>query len=117
MASITRLAVGHGRLVALAWIPLTVVGVLTVSAATGRLSHGLNTPGTAGYAANQHLMKSFGVDGNEQPTVAVLKLPAGQSMGTAAGQAAAAHTFAAATRAGHLAGAAYGNTPNPPLTP
>src|SRR5258708_94398 len=115
MTSITRLALRHRRLVALAWITLTVVGVLTVSSATGRLSHGFNTPGTAGYDANQHLMKSFGVDGNEQPTVAVLKLPAGQSMGTAAGQAAAAHTFAAATRAGHLAVADYANTHNPRL--
>jgi RND superfamily putative drug exporter len=97
------------------WIALTVVGVLTVSSATGRLSHGFNTPGTAGYDANTHILKRLGVDGNEQPTIAVLKLPAGEGMGTAAGQAAAARTFAAATRAGHLAVADYANTHNPKL--
>src|SRR3981081_2256309 len=115
MTSITHLALRHRRLVALAWIILTVVGVLTVSSATSRLSHGFNTPGTAGYDANRHILKRFGIDGNERPTVAVLKLPAGQSMGTTVGQAAAARTFAAATRAGHLAVADYANTHNPKL--
>jgi RND superfamily putative drug exporter len=115
MTSITHLALRHRRLVALAWITLTVVGALTVSSATSRLSHGFNTPGTAGYDTNQHILKRFGVDGNEQPTIAVLKLPAGQGMGTAAGQAAAAQTFTAATRAGHLAVADYANTHNPKL--
>jgi RND superfamily putative drug exporter len=111
----TRLALRHRRLVALAWITLTVVGVLTVSTTTGRLSHGFNTPGTKGYDANVHILKRLGLDGNEQPTIAVLKLPAGESMRTAAGRAAAARTFAAATRAGHLAVADYANTHNPKL--
>ncbi len=115
MTSFTRLALRHRRLVALAWLVLTVVGALTVSSATSRLSHGFNTPGTAGYDANQHILNRFGLDGNEQPTIAVLKLPAGQGMGTAAGRAVAARTFAAAPRAGHLAVADYANTHNPKL--
>src|SRR5205807_8026156 len=115
MNSITRLALRHRRLVALAWIALTVVGVLTVSSATSGLSHGFNTPGTAGYDANAHMLQRFGIDGNEQPTIAALHLPAGEGMGTAAGQAAAARTFAAATLAGHLALADYANTHDPKL--
>jgi RND superfamily putative drug exporter len=115
MNSITRLALRHRRLVAVAWITLTVVGVLTVSSATSGLSHGFNTPGTAGYDANAHMLQRFGIDGNEQPTIAVLRLPAGDRMGSAAGQAAAAQTFAAAHRAGHLAVADYANTHNPKL--
>jgi RND superfamily putative drug exporter len=110
--SITRLALHHRRLVALVWLALTVAGVLTVSNTTSRLSHDFNTPGTAGYEANLHMWKRFGIDGNEQPTIAVLKLPAGQTMRTAAGQSAAARTFAAANRAGHLAVADYANTRN-----
>jgi putative drug exporter of the RND superfamily len=110
MTSITRLALSHRRLVALAWIILTVVGVLTVSSATSRLSHTFTTPGTQGYDANAHILQRFGIDGNEQPSIAVLHLPAGEGMGTAAGQAAAARTFAAATGAGHLAVADYANT-------
>ena len=115
MTSITHLALRHRRLVALAWIALTVVGVLTVSSATGGLSHNFNTPGTAGYDANAHIIRSLGIDGNEQPTIAVLHLPAGEGMGTAAGQAAAARTFAAANRAGRVAVADYDNTHNPKL--
>ena len=61
MNSITRLALRHRRLVALAWIALTVVGVLTVSSATSGLSHGFNTPGTAGYDANAHMLQRFGI--------------------------------------------------------
>jgi RND superfamily putative drug exporter len=115
MTPITHLALRHRRLVALAWIALTVVGLLTVSSATGGLSHGFNTPGTRGYDANAHIIDSVGIDGNEQPTIAVLHLPAGESMSTAAGQAAAARTFAAVHRAGHLALADYANTHNPKL--
>jgi RND superfamily putative drug exporter len=115
MTSITRLALHHRRLVALAWLALTVVGALTVSTTTSRLSHGFNTPGTAGYDTNRHIWNRFGIDGNEQPTIAVLNLPPGQTMRTAAGQAAAAKTFAAANRAGHLAVADYANTHNPRL--
>src|SRR5690348_12669029 len=115
MNSITRIALRHRRLVALAWITLAVVGVLTVSSATSGLSHGFNTPGTAGYDANARMLKTFGIDGNEQPTIAVLHLPAGEGMRTPAGQAAAARTLAAASRAGHLAVADYANTHNPKL--
>ena len=62
-----------------------------------------------------HVWKRFGIDGNEQPTIAVLKLPAGQTMRTATGRSDAARTFAAANRAGHLAVADYANTHNPKL--
>ncbi len=115
MTSITHLALRHRRLVALAWVALTVVGALTVSSATGGLSHNFDTPGTAGYDANHHIIKSLGIDGNEQPTIAVLHLPASEGMSSAAGQAAAARTFAAATTAGHVAVADYANTHNSKL--
>jgi putative drug exporter of the RND superfamily len=115
MTSITRFSLRHRRLVALAWITFAVVGALTVSSATSRLSHGLNSPGTAGYDANQHIIRRFGIDGNEQPTIAVLKLPPGETMRSAAAQTAAARTFAAANRPGHLAVADYANTHDPKL--
>jgi RND superfamily putative drug exporter len=115
MTFITHLAVRHRRLVALAWIALTIVGVLTVSSSTGGLSHDFNTPGTAGYDANRHIIASLGIDGNEQPTIAVLHLPAGAGMSTAAGRAAAARVFGMANSAGHVAVADYANTHNPKL--
>src|SRR5437588_238760 len=115
MTSITRRALFHRRLVALVWIALTIAGGLTASSTAGRLTKSFATPGNPGYDTNLRIMKTFGVDGNEQPTIAVLQLPAGRSMQTAAGRAAAARTFAAAHNAGHLAVADYANTQNPVL--
>jgi RND superfamily putative drug exporter len=115
MKSITQFSLRHRRLVALIWIALTVVGVLTVSSATGALTHNQAAPGTPGYDANEHLKERFGLDGHEQPTIAVLHLPAGKGMDTAQGRAIAAHTFAAANKAGHLGVADFANTGNPKL--
>ncbi|MDQ2741233.1 MAG: hypothetical protein M3Z66_02890 [Chloroflexota bacterium] len=115
MTTITRLALRRRGLVAIVWILLAGAGALTLSTTTGSLTHSFATPGNPGYDTNVRLLRQFGIDGNEQPTIAVLKLPAGQSMFTAGGRAAAARTFAAAPRAGHLAVADFANTHNPKL--
>jgi len=115
VTAITSFSLGHRRLVALAWILLTAAGGLTVSSATSRLKHSFATPGTAGYDANLRIDRRLGIDGNEQPTIAVLRLPAGQSMSTSPGQAAAARAFAAANRAGPVGVADYANTHDPKL--
>jgi RND superfamily putative drug exporter len=115
MNAITDIALRHRKLVALAWVVLAVAGALTLSSTTGSLTHSFATPGTAGYDANQRIQQRLGIDGNEQPTIAVLRLPSGQSMRTTAGQATAARTFAAAQRAGTVAVADYANTHNPSL--
>ena len=115
MTAITRYCLRHRGLVVLAWLILALAGAATASTTTGRLTHNFATPGTAAYTANQQIMRTFGVDGNEQPTIGVLTLPAGRSMHTAAGRAIAQRVFAAANRAGHLAVADYANTHNPVL--
>jgi len=74
---ITRFCLLHKRWVVLAWLILAVAGAAAAGPATGRLSHSNATPGTAGYDANLHLLQTLGIDGNEQPTLAVLTLPAG----------------------------------------
>src|ERR1700704_4407232 len=115
MIAITKNALRHRKLVVLIWMVLAAAGVATLSSTTGKMTHTFATPGTPGYNANHRMMQRFGIDGNEQPTIAVLRLPAGQSMRSAAGQAAAARTFAAVPRAGHVAVADYANTHNPKL--
>jgi len=112
MTKLTQIVLRHRRLVALGWIAVIVSGALVAPAANSNMSHNLDTPGTKGYAANQAMLHRFGIDGNEQPTLAVFRLPAGETMFTHAGQAAAARTFAAASQAGHLAVADYANTHN-----
>ncbi len=114
----TRFVTGvlrHRRFVALAWIALTLVGGLTVSQATSRMTYAYTTPGQPGYEANLHLTHRFGIDGTFEPTLAVLRLPSGQTMRTASGQSAAARTFAAASRPGVAAVADWANTHNPKL--
>jgi RND superfamily putative drug exporter len=115
MTSLLRFVLHHRRLVVLAWLLLTVAGALATPSTTSRLTHTFVTPGTPGYEANHAIGQRFGIDGNEQPTIATLRHPAGQTMRDAAGQAAAARTFAAASNAGHLAVADYATTHNPKL--
>jgi RND superfamily putative drug exporter len=112
---VTRFCLDHRRVVLGVWLLLTVLGAVFTPSAVNRLAHTFATPGTAGYDANLHLFQTFGIDGNEQPTIGVLTLPPGQSMRTPAGQASAARVFAAANNAGHLAVADYANTHNPKL--
>jgi len=94
---------------------LAVAGAVTASGTVGRFTHSFATPGNSGYDTNQSLIQRFGIDGNEQPTIAVLQFPPGQSMFTAAGRDTAARTFAAAPLAGRLAVADYATTNNPKL--
>src|SRR3981081_199286 len=115
MIAITTNALRHRKLVVLIWMVLAAAGVATLSSTTSSFTHTFATPGTPGYNANHRMMQRFGIDGNEQPTIAVLHLPPGQSMRTAAGQATAARTFAVIPRAGHVAVADYANTHNPKL--
>jgi putative drug exporter of the RND superfamily len=115
MKSITSFSLRHRGLVAIVWIALAVVGALTVSSATGALTHNQAAPGTAGYDANEHLREKLGLDGHEQPTIAVMQLPPGKGMDTRAGRTIAARTFSAANQAGHLGVADYANTGNSKL--
>src|SRR5437660_4163685 len=110
MTKLTRLALQHRRLLVLGWVVLAIVGAVTASSTTNGLSHSVSTPGTAGSEANEHIRKRFGLDGNEQPTIAVLHMPPGIDARTPAGQALAARTFEAAARAGHVGVADYANT-------
>ncbi len=101
MHKLTAAVLRHRALVAIVWIALTVVGALFVGKANSGLSHQQATPGLAGYDANQAMIRHLGLDGNEAPIIAILRLPAGESMTTLAGQHAAAQTF---TSAGAAAG-------------
>ena len=110
MKKLTTTVLRHRALVTLAWIVLTVVGALLVGKANSGLSHTQATPGLAGYEANQAMIRRLGLDGGEAPVIAVLRLPDGQTMASASGQAAAARTFAAAAKLGHVGLIAYATT-------
>ena len=115
MRALTNFSLRHKWWILAIWVILAAVGALTVSTTVGRLTYTYSTPGQPGYDANLHLMQEFGIDGAFEPTLAVLKLPAGQDMNTMAGQKAAERTFAAASRPGVVSVADYANTHNPQL--
>jgi RND superfamily putative drug exporter len=105
----------HRWIVVLCWALLTIAGGLTVNQATLRMTYSYTTPGQAGYEANLHLTQRFGIDGTQEPTLAVLHLPNGQTMRSAVARAEAARTFAAASRPGVATVADYANTHDPKL--
>jgi RND superfamily putative drug exporter len=90
----------HKLVVVALWLVFAVAGAYASLGVGNKLTKGLPIPGQPAYEANLKMLRTFGIDGHQQPTIAVLHLPAALSMHAAAGQAAAARTFAAASKAG-----------------
>jgi RND superfamily putative drug exporter len=110
MRTIVSFSLRHRWWVLAAWAVVAVAGGLTVNNTVNRLTYTYSTPGQPGYEANLHITQRFGIDGTFEPTIAVLRLPAGMDMYSTAGRAAAANTFAAAARPGVVAVADYADT-------
>jgi RND superfamily putative drug exporter len=93
----------HKLIVVAFWLCLTVAGAFAAMSVGNKLTKGLPIPGQPAYEANLKMLRTFGIDGHQQPTIAVLRLPATRSMRTSAGRTEAARTFAAASKAGPVA--------------
>jgi RND superfamily putative drug exporter len=113
--AIAAASLRHKPLVIVAWLILALAGACTAGLAIKNMTYSYATPGQPGYQANQDLMARFGIDPTIEPTIAVLRLPPGESMRTAHGQRIAAETFAVAPKAGIVAVADYATTGNPRL--
>jgi RND superfamily putative drug exporter len=100
----------HKLIVVASWLCLTVAGGFAATTVGGKLTKGLPIPGQPAYEANLRMLRTFGIDGHQQPTIAVLHLPAALSMRTTAGRTAAARTFAAASEAGPVGTIDYATT-------
>ncbi len=110
MNAVTRWALNHKLVVVALWLCLTVTGAFAATSVGGKLIKGLPIPGQPAYEANLKMLRTFGIDGHQQPTIAVLQLPATLSMRTSAGRTDAARTFAAASTAGPVAVIDYATT-------
>ncbi len=71
MQTLTRRVLRHKRLVALAWVALTVIGVMAAGAV--KFDQRFAVPGKAGWETNQQIIKTFGNGGESPPTLAVVK--------------------------------------------
>ncbi|MDX6600242.1 MAG: putative drug exporter of the superfamily [Gaiellales bacterium] len=110
MSAVTRWALNHKLVVVGLWLCLTAAGAFAATSVGNNLTKGLPIPGQPAYEANLKMLRTFGISGQQQPTIAVLHLPASLSMGTTAGRTAAARTFAAGSKAGPVAILDYATT-------
>ncbi len=82
MARLTQWVLAHRRLVMMAWLVVTVVGVASVSSATGALSKQFTVPGREGSETNQEIAARYQSGGDRAPLVPVVTLPAGTTVDT-----------------------------------
>ncbi|HEY7909646.1 MAG TPA: MMPL family transporter, partial [Thermomicrobiales bacterium] len=78
MAGFTRWILRHKLLVALFWLTVTVVGILTVSQATGALSKQFSSPGQESSMVNDTLLRTYGI--GTPPVLLVVTLPDGTTV-------------------------------------
>jgi hypothetical protein len=77
----------HRKTVGLFWVVVGVIGIALVGSITGRFSSTTTLPGLPSYRASQAVVHTYGNGGNNNATVAVVTLPAGQRVNTPAGLA------------------------------
>ncbi|MDQ3630623.1 MAG: MMPL family transporter, partial [Actinomycetota bacterium] len=84
MQQLTRTVLRHKRLVAGAWIVLTLVGMAAAGPASESLNQRFSVPGREGWEASQEILRTYGNGGETLPLVPVVRLPEGTSAGSPA---------------------------------
>jgi RND superfamily putative drug exporter len=78
MTAITRWVLAHKRVVVVAWILLTFIGIAVAGPATKALKQKFSVPGKEGWETNQQIAKLYkGTGDNSAPLMPVVSLPAG----------------------------------------
>jgi putative drug exporter of the RND superfamily len=98
MTALTRFVLRHKALVALFWVVVAAVGVMTISGTTHRMTNTFAMPGQAFRVDNQ-IARQYGNGGSQTPYVPVITVPAGQRVTDPAVAAATGRAFAALARA------------------
>ena len=84
MTSITRWVLGHKRIVTVAWVLITIVGIATVGTSTKAFSKKFSVPGREGFTTNAKIAHIYHQGGNYAPLVPVVTLPPGESVSSPA---------------------------------
>jgi putative drug exporter of the RND superfamily len=98
MPALTRFVLRHKALVALFWVVVAAVGVMTISGTTHRMTNNFAMPGQAFKVDNQ-IASQYGNGGPQAPYLPVITVPAGQKVTDPATAAATGRAFAAVARA------------------
>src|SRR5215211_3228672 len=78
MSSLTRWVLAHKRTVVLAWVFLTIAGVMAAGPATDALDPEFSVPNKEGWETNVDIEQHYrGTGGNTSPLVPVVTLPTG----------------------------------------
>jgi RND superfamily putative drug exporter len=94
LAGLARVIMRHRRIVAGAWIVLTIFGAFSAQQVSSRWLEQFSIPGFSAYEANQRTLKTFGT-GAQAPNIAVLRVKGDVTQSAAARQTLArvAHEF------------------------
>jgi RND superfamily putative drug exporter len=80
LSSLTRWVLAHKRIVVLAWVALTIAGVMAAGPATDALDPEFSVPNKEGWETNVEIAKHYrGTGGDTSPLVPVVTLPKGTS--------------------------------------
>ena len=77
---LTRRVLRHKRLVAAAWILLTIFGMAAAGPASEALDQRFSVPGREGWETSQKILKVYGNGGESPPLVPVATLPSGTTV-------------------------------------
>jgi putative drug exporter of the RND superfamily len=80
MRQITHRVLAHKRLVALAWVALTLIGIVASGPASKALDQRFSVPGREGWDTSQEILKVYGNGGETLPLVPVVRLPEGKTV-------------------------------------
>src|SRR3954447_25946385 len=81
MEQMTRWTLRHRRLVVIAWLLLTIVGIATVNNATKAMDQKFSVPGREGWETNAQIAQLYNHTGSDTaPLLPVATLPAGKSV-------------------------------------
>src|SRR3954447_15335467 len=80
VSSLTRWVLAHKRIVAVAWIVLTVAGIAAAGPASKAMNQKFTVPGKEGWETNVSIAKQYGGDPSANPLLPVVTLPAGKTV-------------------------------------
>jgi len=77
---LARLVLRHRRLVFALWAGMFVAGMAAAGPVSNRLTIDFSLPGQPGYETAKQITQAFGNGGQDPPSIAVVTLPAGESV-------------------------------------